>query len=291
MAKLFIGIDGGGSKCRARIRDESGAKLGEAEGGVANLYQDFDAALAMIIETARAAAASGGARIEELHAGLGLAGAMTADAIERVLRAGLPFAGCTVDSDAYVACLGAHNGGDGGVVIAGTGSAALALIGGERHVIGGWGFLLGDDGSGASVGRAAIRRAVLAFDGLTESSPLLDLLLDRFGRDRGQLTTWARTARPREYSSFAPLVFDAAANKDRHGLAVVHQAADAIALMARALIARGVPRLTLIGGMARALEPYLAEDVAVRLVAPKAEPVEGAIMMARRADGFAGLPS
>jgi hypothetical protein len=43
--------------------------------------------------------------------------------------------------------------------------------------------------------------------------------------------------------------------------------------------------------MARALEPYLADDVAVRLVAPKAEPVEGAIMMARRADGLAGLPS
>src|SRR5438132_13575281 len=159
MAKLFLGIDGGGSKCRARIRDEGGAKRGEAEGGIANIYFDFDAALAAIVDTARAAAAEAGANIGELHAGLGLAGAMTSDAVARVRSAHLPFAALEVDSDAYIACLGAHGGEDGGIVITGTGSAALALVAGERHTAGGWGFLLGDDGSGAAIGRAAIRRA------------------------------------------------------------------------------------------------------------------------------------
>src|SRR5947209_8046186 len=207
MARLFLGIDGGGSKCRARIRDEMGAKLGEAEGGIANIYFDFDAGIATIVDTARAAAMEAGVGIEELHAGLGLAGAMTSDAVTRVKSARLPFTALAVDSDAYAACLGAHGGEDGGIVIAGTGSAALALVGGERHAIGGWGFLLGDDGSGAAIGRAAIRRAVMAFDGVFVTSPLLDQLLDYFGRGPETLTQWAKTARPRDYSTFAPLVF------------------------------------------------------------------------------------
>src|SRR5438105_2146027 len=170
MAKLFLGIDGGGSKCRARIRDEGGAKRGEAEGGIANIYFDFDAALAAIVDTARAAAAEAGANIGELHAGLGLAGAMTSDAVARVRSAHLPF---------------------------------------------------------------------------------------------------------------APLVFAAARDDDPHGLAIVEEAAQAAALMARKLIADGARRLSLIGGISHSLKPYLAQDVAALLVEPKADPVDGAIMMAR----------
>src|SRR5437868_7139846 len=289
MARLFLGIDGGGSKCRARIRDEAGVKLGEAEGGVANVYFDFDAAIAVIIETARAAAMEAGVTIEELHAGFGLAGAMTSDAVARVRSARLPFPTLAVDSDAYIACLGAHKGEDGGIVIAGAGSAAVALVGGERPAIGGWGFLLGDDGSGAAVGRAAIRRAVLAFDGVIATSPLLDQLLDHFGRGREKLTQWARTARPRDYSTFAPLVFAGARSSDPHGVAIVAEAAQAVALMARKLVGGGARRLSLIGGISQPLRAYLPQDVAAHLVEPKADPVDGAIMMARRATGLSGV--
>src|SRR5436853_7146438 len=110
MARLFLGIDGGGSKCRARIRDENGVYRGEAEGGIANIYSDFDAAIATILDSARMAAEGAGATIEELHAGLGLAGAMTSDGIARVKSARLPFSSLAVDNDAYIACLGDHGG-------------------------------------------------------------------------------------------------------------------------------------------------------------------------------------
>ena len=196
----------------------------EAIGGFANIYSDFDAALHTILTTARDALRKAGsldAGLECLHVGLGLAGVVTEEAAERVRRAGLPFAAITVDVDAYIACLGAHDGRDGGIVIAGTGSAALALVGGKRHWLGGWGFPLGDDGSGAILGRAALRRAVLAFDGMIESSPLLDDLLAEFNRDRQGLSDWALTALPRDYARFSPHIFAAAAAGDRHGLELV----------------------------------------------------------------------
>lgn len=283
----FLGVDGGGTRCRARIRDPAGRCLGAAEGELANIYQDFGAAIGSVVQTAREAARVAGlAGLDELHAGLGLAGVMTFDAVERVRAVNLPFGHVTVDSDAYAACLGAHGEEDGGIIIAGTGSAAIALIGGNRHPIGGWGFALGDDGSAAQLGRHGLRLAVLAMDGLAENSPLLLELLDRFQGSRADLARWGRDALPRDYAALAPVVFAAAERGDVHGRVLVERCAAFLARMGRALIARGAGRLSLIGGMAAAVTPYLPPDVAGHLVPPRADPVDGAIMMARRAAGL-----
>jgi glucosamine kinase len=287
--RLFLGIDGGGTKCRARIRAEHGALISEAIGGFANIYSDFDTALETILATAREALRKAGlveTGLQRLHVGLGLAGVVTEEAAERVRRAGLPFAAFSVDVDAYVACLGAHDGHDGGIVIAGTGSAALALVGGKRHWLGGWGFPLGDDGSGAILGRAALRRAALAFDGMIESSALLEDLLAEFSRDRQGLGDWALTALPRDYAQFSPRIFAAAAAGDRHGVGLVEEAAKGVAQMVTALIARGAPRIALIGGLARPITPYLPEELRKHLIEPHRDPLDGAIMMARRAAGL-----
>jgi glucosamine kinase len=286
---LFLGIDGGGTKCRARIRAEDGALKSEAIGGLANTYSDFDGALRTILSTAREAVSKAGLAetgVERLHVGLGLAGVVTEEAAERVRRAGLPFAALSVDVDAYIACLGAHDGRDGGIVIAGTGSSALALVGGKRHWLGGWGFPLGDDGSGAILGRAALRRAALAFDGMVESSALLDDLLAEFGRDRQGFSDWALTALPRDFARFSPRIFAAAAAGDRHGVEVVDQAAKGVAQMVEALLARGAPSIALIGGLARPVTPYLPEKLREHLIEPHRDPLDGAIMMARRAAGL-----
>ncbi len=164
---LFMGVDGGGTKCRVRLRDRHGATRGEAVGGLANLYQDLEAAIATIEATMAEAmrqAALAQADRHHIHVGLGLAGAVTAETTGAVRRALRDFGSVSVDVDAYAACLGAHDGADGGIVIAGTGSAGLALVNGRRHWIGGFGFPLGDQGSGAILGRGALRRAALSLD-------------------------------------------------------------------------------------------------------------------------------
>jgi len=282
----FLGIDGGGSKCRARIRDGNGALLAEALGGSSNIYQDFDGALANILAASREAAAKAGITTEDIHAGLGLAGIVTSVGAERITQAGLPFASVTADNDAYAACIGAFSGKDGGMVIAGTGSIGYALVGGERHMVGGWGFQLGDHGSGAWVGHHAVRRAALAMDGLLQPTNLIEEILKRVGRTRQEVSRWSETATPRDYAAFAPLVFEMASRADVQGMTIVIEGAAAISKLGHALLARGAKRLCLLGGLSYVYPPYLDADVRAALVVPEADAIDGAIMMARRSQGL-----
>lgn len=288
---LFMGVDGGGTKCRVRLRDRQGDRLGEAVGGLANLYQDLEAAIGTIRATMAEVAQQAGlseADRRHIHVGLGLAGAVTEETTSAVRHALQDFKSVSVDVDGYAACLGAHDGEDGGIVIAGTGSAALALVKGQRHWIGGFGFPLGDQGSGAILGRGALRRAALSLDNLIPSSPLLEAILAEFQRDRDAFADWARHALPRDYARYAPRIFAAAAEGDRYGIELVQEAAHAVARLAKELLARGAPCIAPVGGLAKPLAPYMPEDLKAHLIAPKRDALDGAIMMARRAAGLEG---
>ena len=282
----FLGIDGGGSRCRARIRDAAGSMLGEAIGGSSNIYQDFDGALANIIATAAEAAGRAKLKTSDLHAGLGLAGIVTSVGAERIAKAKLPFASVIADNDAYAAWVGAFAGSDGGIVIAGTGSIGFASINGVRHMVGGWGFALGDHGSGAWLGHHAVRRAALAIDGLLQPTPLIEEVLSRVGRNRFDVSRWSEQATPKDYAEMAPLVFECAAKGDVVGMTIVIEGAAAISSLGRALLARGAGKLCLLGGVAKVYPPYLDADVKQALTAPGADPLDGAIMMARQAQGL-----
>lgn len=285
-APFFLGVDGGGSRCRARIRDANGTLLGEAVGGASNIYQDFSGALATIASTAHDAAHSACLQTADLHAGLGLAGLVTSVGAEKIEAAGLPFASITADNDAYAACVGAFGGDDGGIVIAGTGSIGFALVGGERHMVGGWGFQLGDHGSGAWVGHHAVRRAALAIDGLLQPTGLIEDILSHTGRTRFDLSRWSEQAKPKDYAEFAPAVFERAAKGDVQGMMIVIEGASAISNLGRALLARGAGHIALLGGLAGVYPPYLDADVKRALVPPRADAMDGAIMMARKAHGL-----
>ena len=285
-SQYFLGVDGGGSRCRARIRSAEGVLLSEAQGGASNIYQDLQAALATIVSTATSAASTAGLEPNCLHAGLGIAGLITSVAADRIAAADLPFASTIADNDAYAACIGAFAGGNGGIVIAGTGSVGLALVNGTRHMVGGWGFALGDHGSGAWLGHHAVRRAALAIDGLLQPTPLIEAVLTTVGHDRLHLSQWSRAAAPKDYARLAPLVFDSALKGDVQAMTIVIEGSAAISNLGRALLARGAGRLCLLGGLGRVYPPYLDADVKAALTPPIADAVDGAIMMARRAQGL-----
>lgn len=282
----FLGIDGGGSRCRARIRDRAGLIVGEAEGGPSNIYQDLEGGLRTIIETASAAASKAGVSVKDLHAGLGIAGLVTSVAAERISAADFPFASATADNDAFAACMGAFAGAGGGIVIAGTGSVGFALIESRRHMVGGWGFALGDHGSGAWLGHHAVRRAALSIDGLLQPTALIEAVRETVGGDRLHLSQWSIDAVPKDYARLAPLVFQSALKGDVHGMTIVIEGAAAISNLGRALLARGAGRLCLLGGLAQVYPPYLDADIKATLVPPVADAVDGAIMMARQSCGL-----
>src|SRR5439155_5997207 len=117
-------------------------------------------------------------------------------------------------SDAEIACLGAHGARDGAILILGTGSQGVMYRGGSFTTVGGWGFALSDSGSGAILGRAAVRRSFLAVEGVEPASPFTEAVLQRFDRDRATMLEWASVARPREWAEFARVVFDHASRGD-----------------------------------------------------------------------------
>ncbi len=156
-ARFFLGVDGGATRCRARLRDSSGRELGHGLGPSANIYVDFDDAIRVVRETIESVIAAGVAR-QEIAVGLGLAGVSEDKEAERIAAALPDFARVVTVNDAVAACVGANGLGDGGLIIAGTGSAGIARVGATTTIIGGRGFQLGDDRRKRSPGTTAPSR-------------------------------------------------------------------------------------------------------------------------------------
>jgi glucosamine kinase len=290
MNDYFMGVDGGGTKCRARLAVDDGRggarTLGEGLGGPANIWRDPVLAMGSVLEASRAALRQAGLSesvLAETHAGLGLAGAGQQSAVERFSALPRPFASMRVETDAYAAWLGAFGGGDGGIVIVGTGSCGFACVGGVATYVGGLGADISDEGSGAVIGREALRRALWAADGRAPMTPLAAALLAAFEGGREPITEWARLAGPLDFARFAPLVFEHARAGDALGRALVSEAAGEIARIVERLRAAGAPAVALLGGLAEPLRPWLPDSLAPNLVTPRADAMDGAIMMAQRA--------
>ncbi|MDJ1158172.1 BadF/BadG/BcrA/BcrD ATPase family protein [Chelatococcus sp. SYSU_G07232] len=285
---LFIGVDGGGTQCRARLRDAQGRALGEGLGGPANARLDPTLVMKSILTACRAAAAAAGLGEEGLrraHAGLGLAGGGQRKAVARLLAEPHPFASVAVETDAYATWLGAFRGEDGAILIVGTGSCGLAVVGGVQTYVSGWGAEISDEGSGLAIGREAIRRALWAYDGRAPRTPLADVLLRAFDNDPETIIDWAKEARPADFARFVPQVFAYAEMRDPLGLALIGQAASDVARIGERLLDAGAPGICLIGGLAEPLRPWLPPPLQAKLVAAASDAMDGAILLARRACG------
>lgn len=281
IAPLTIGVDGGATRCRARLRDADGKLLIEASGAAANIHVDFAAAVAVLRAVANEVltkAGLGDADRARIAIGLGLAGFKEESDATRVAAAFPGFRLVRAANDAATACIGAHAGADGGLVIAGTGSAAIARVQGRETIIGGRGFALGDDGSGSRIGLDALRAAMRAHDDLGPTSALTGDIWAEFGRDPVAMMNWARDAKPGDFGAFAPRVFERAGGDDPVALEIVAAAARAIHALTRGVIAAGAERVALVGGVGEALRPYLDADVAARLSAPLYDATDGAIL-------------
>lgn len=281
----YLGIDGGGTNCRARIEDEHGRLLGEASSGPATTRIGVENAWRSIIGATEAAAAQAGLEREDfslMRAGIGLAGLGRRGAEAALSRIPHPFASVTFISDGMAACLGAHSGADGAIVVAGTGSVGFGLIGGREIRLAGYGFPVSDEGSGADIGLQVVRLALRAADRRGEMTPLLAEVLSAFDDDPFQAVAWSEEARATDYAALAPIVVRHANQGDPIGRRIVERAADAIGDLLDLFLARGIERLSLVGGLADALTPWLTPDLRARLKRPDADAAAGALLVARR---------
>jgi glucosamine kinase len=283
-AQLFLGVDGGGTSCRARLVDASGRLLGRGVGSGANIRLGLATSWAAILDATDQALAEAGldrSVLPRVRSGLGLAGITSPADLGRIRAAAPAFAGIAIDTDAHAACLGAFGGGDGAILILGTGSCGYMISGGVGRSIGGWGFTLSDLGSGADIGRAAVRAAVLAYDGLGPATAFTSAVLARLGGAPPAAIAWSDAARPADYAELAPEALRCAGSGDTVAGTIVAQAAADAATHIRRLGELGATRVCLLGGLATALEPWLPPWARARLVPPQGDAVDGAVLMAR----------
>ena len=279
---FLIGVDGGGTSCRAVIATRDGTRLGEGLAGSANIMTDLNTARDNILEAAGLAARQAGlpeSWMSESAAVLGLAGANIGNNSSRIVSL-LPFRVSHVETDARIALHGALDETDGAVAVVGTGSVFMSQNRGRIRSIGGWGFAVGDFCSGARLGRTLLQEVLRAYDKIRAESELTREILARFGNNPGTLVEYAQVAKPGDFSSFAPVLFEYADRGDPVAFAIVSGAVEDLEENLRALIwAEDLP-FCLLGGLASSYSKRLSSPFKQRERPPKGNALGGALAMA-----------
>jgi glucosamine kinase len=201
-----------------------------------------------------------------------------------------PFRRVIMTTDAHAACIGAHDGRDGGIIIAGTGTIGWAMVQGKVHRIGGWGLPISDEGSGAWLGGELLRRVLWARDGRVLWTPLLRDVFADFHDDPHAILDWVAQAQPADLGAYAPRIVAHsternAAERDDAAVELMSLAAGHIDALAARLVDVGADRLSLMGGLAASLRPWLTPAIQAHLVEPVGDALTGALTLARRVAG------
>lgn len=256
------------------LADASGHVLARSDAGPANISADPEGALRNILGAVRQVLMVAGVGETAVTAGLGLAGANAAGAADW-LGARLPFAARIVN-DAVTTVKGALGPLDGIVAAMGTGSVFAESRAGVFRQIGGWGLALGDEGSGAVLGRALLSRALRALDGVTPMTPLLHEVLDEFATPEA-LVGFSLTAKGGDYARFAPRIL---ASRDPAAMAIMDQAVAEVRASITSLQGNSPLPVTFVGGLGPAYAARIADWPQRTALGTS---LDGALMLAREA--------
>lgn len=286
--KLFVGVDGGGTKSRIMIQDTQGQTLGRAINGMASIrisvehaWESIHAGLA---EAAKQAQIDINSDQIELYAGMGLAGCELKPNIQDFLSRPHPFKKIVLNSDGYCACLGAHDCKDGAIIIIGTGIVGFEVIGHNVIQSSGWGFPQGDEGAGAWLGLEAARYTCQWLDGRKEKSPLLEAVFQRFNNDWDYFSVWTDSARATEFASLVPLVVEYIDKKDPSALQLIQRSGKEVDKIFHALSVKAGDHqdrihYCLFGGVAPFVQPWVCDELKAKIVERKHDATQGAIFM------------
>ena len=229
---LLAGIDGGGTKTDAVLCEASGRVLRRVRGGPGSpTSQPVRQAVANIDAVMRRLVQGHDMPIDSLYAGLsgGSVGNNTA-VMRRELSAILPYVKVLGNhTDALNALRSAIPTGDALVAICGTGSSVFAQVGEELHQVGGWGHLLGDEGSGFDLGRRALVCALRELDGRGPRTALTAACRDVLGQDVTRAIPDLYVGGRAMVASFAMVLLEVAAQGDALALNQLQEAVASLA--------------------------------------------------------------
>jgi N-acetylglucosamine kinase-like BadF-type ATPase len=296
-----LGIDAGGSKTTCLLADTDGRVLGEGRSGGANLQAHGELEIEKVLHAVIEQAVADRAILPKALC-LGVAGVDRPDdhrVVSDIVRRLGYRANALVVNDALIALVAGCGDDPGVVLISGTGSIAYGVnAAGVAARAGGWGSVLGDEGSGYWIGRAALIAVMREADGRGPRTQLTPVMLDHFqlARVDGLVReVYEHPARRQAIAALGPLVDRARAEGDVVASEILRLAGEELARAAASVIGRlgmrgAAFRVLLSGGMFRGI-PWLVDDVVQRLaeVAPRAtvapltvEPAQGAVHLAIR---------
>ncbi len=317
--RCFIGIDGGGSKTTCAVAGEAGDVLAAATSGPSNYHAlGIDAAAAVMAgvveEAVRAVAVAGAVQVEIAGLCLALAGVARPEDRDAwreavrglMVREQLPVRWritaeeVVITHDAMAALVAGTGRRQGVVVIAGTGSIAFGRnAGGDERRASGWGYLLGDEGSGYWIALQGLRAVCRADDGRGPMTALTDALLRASGVTRPQelIRPMYGAWKPVDVAALAPVVLRVAAGGDAVAGQIVDSAAAELADAAHAVLSglglgesANDAQVVIAGGLwddalmcARFTSMLSRTAPSARIIRPLTEPVGGALLLARGA--------
>jgi len=284
---FILGIDGGGSKVLVALADRSGRILRVARGGGINPMdnpnwrRELDAQLGHF---------AGEPRLKAVAAALPAYGevAHISEKQRQAILKAFPGVSQRVLNDVDAAHLGAFAGGSGILILSGTGSMAWARDAeGNASRAGGWGDVIGDEGSSYWIGRAALSLVSQSLDGRAERTALAEALFDHLHLDKSDpinaLAGWvAGLASPRAgIASLSVLVDRVAREGDAGAIHLIGHAADELAKHFRAINSAAAD-WTYAGGTfaSRSLLRELEKRIGRPPVPPRLPPIGGALLAA-----------
>jgi N-acetylglucosamine kinase-like BadF-type ATPase len=267
----IIGIDGGGTSTRFTLFDENGTILHTVKKDSVHILnqeketciqrlKDGVSSLDPSCECVIAAGLAGYGQQEEVR-----------HAIEDVCRQAFGTRRSAIYSDVEIAIAGALNGEDGIVLIAGTGSIGEASVKGKLYRCGGWGFQLGDEGSGFWIAEKMFHVFVEEADGRRGRTLLYNMIMDRLELDHDYdiITKYMKIRQDRaETAKYAQLCYEAAKASDPAAIEVFQQAADELSHLAIALskhFSSEQINVCLMGGICEHMKELLVPELKQRL--------------------------
>jgi len=285
MIEYLIGVDGGGTGTRALVSRRTGPAIGQGEAGPSALGQGIAPAWEQIeLAVSRAFESAGLARPAPAQCalGAGLSGINNAPWRDEFLARNPGYARLLGETDAFAMLVGAHDGRPGALIAAGTGSIGeVWRPDGTRASVGGWGFPVGDEGSGAWLGLGAMRLAQGAIDGRAQPGPLARRVWAQCGGDAASLLAWCGRAGQFAYAQLAPAVFETEAS-DLASAGLLARAVTELEALAHALDPAGALPLAVLGSIGQRLAPRFAPALLARCVPAVDGPAAGALTLIRR---------
>ena len=298
-----LAVEGGGTKTNSVIADENGNIIAKSTTGPSNfLIVGFEKACENIIQGLQDCINNSKINTSDIKvAMLGLTGAgrkLDQDNMRKAFKdystsKGFTFNSIIVDSDARISLEAAFPNKPGMILISGTGSIMFGKDGqGNLYRVGGWGRILGDEGSGFYIGKKGLISSIKQIDGRGEKTLLFDLISEKYNLNSLETIIKSIYTDNFDIAKIAPLVFEAAEKDDKIAKEILDEAADELLLHIETMLKKvnfdDKIGLSFVGSIItndnyirRKIVNYINSNLKqIELIDSNNEPIYGAIVMA-----------